>query len=211
MSDSTSGTSGATTAAHPYLLDGRRVTIGDLLQAGLLTDHTKLTFHRTRKKETHLAEATTDEGGGIRLLASGKVFRSPSRAARIAVGYGSFDGWSAWQVEDGQYLDDLRQQLLDQVATQNQPTAESAGGERSAGEQNAPRLTVAERHERLKEARRAVKAGQPMSLSVRELLGWWGQAAAAIWCGSRSTRTWRTTAWPPRRTSSRWGSMPRSC
>ncbi|MFD8396009.1 hypothetical protein ACFV2N_44165 [Streptomyces sp. NPDC059680] len=80
--------------ARPYLLDGRRVTIGDLLEAGVLADHQKLTFHRPRKNETHHAEVTAEGGGGIRLAASGKVFRSPSRAASVAVGSGSFDGWS---------------------------------------------------------------------------------------------------------------------
>jgi len=92
------------TGAHPYLMDGRRVTIGDLLEANLLIDQDKLTFHRPRKNQTHHAEVTAEGGGGIRLAASGKVFRSPSRAAGAAVGSGSFDGWSAWQTDSGAFL-----------------------------------------------------------------------------------------------------------
>ncbi|MGV4988980.1 restriction system modified-DNA reader domain-containing protein [Streptomyces sp. NRAIS4] len=159
--------------ARPYLLDGRRVTIGDLLEAGVLADHQKLTFHRPRKNETHHAEVTAEGGGGIRLAASGKVFRSPSRAASVAVGSGSFDGWSAWQVEGGQYLDGLRQQLLDQAAAQ-QPAQKQ--------DKEMPRVpTAAERHERLKSARQAADSDQPpVSLSVRALLGWWGASGRGL-------------------------------
>ncbi|MGW9030262.1 restriction system modified-DNA reader domain-containing protein [Streptomyces sp. NPDC055722] len=161
------------TGAHPYLLDGRRVTMGDLLEAGVLTDQQKLTFHRPRKNETHHADVTAEGGGGIRLAASGKVFRSPSRAAGAAVGSGTFDGWSAWQVEDGQYLDGLRQQLLDRAAAQ-QPARK-----RDSETPGAP--TAAERHERLKNARQAADSGQPpVSLSVRALLGWWGASGRGL-------------------------------
>ncbi|MGW4786739.1 restriction system modified-DNA reader domain-containing protein [Streptomyces sp. NPDC004230] len=155
-------------SAHPYLLDGRRVTISDLLQAGLLADQQKLTFHRPRKNQTYHAEVTAEGGGGIRLVDSERVFRSPSRAACAAVGSGNFDGWSAWQVEGEAFLDGLRQQLLDQAARQPQPAPET--------DKQTPRVpTAAERHERLKNARQATDSQKrPVSLSVRDLLSWWG-------------------------------------
>ncbi|MCX4617873.1 hypothetical protein [Streptomyces mirabilis] len=157
----------SSTSAHPYLLDGRRVTIGDLLEAHLLAAGDKLTFHRPRKNETHHAEVSAEGGGTIRLPAGGKVYRSPSRAAGVAVGSGSFDGWSAWQTDSGLFLDALRQQLLDQAAAQPQPAGEA--------DKTARVPTAAERHEWLKSARQAADTGaEPVSLSVRDLLGWWG-------------------------------------
>ncbi|MFJ7305293.1 hypothetical protein [Streptomyces sp. NPDC099088] len=156
------------TGAHPYLLGGRRVTIGDLLKAGLLADRDKLAFHRPRKNEAYQAEVIAEGDGGIRLANSGRVFRSPSRAAAAAVGSGSFDGWSAWQTDKGAFLDALRQQLLDQAAAQTKPASRENA--------RAPRVpTAAERHERLKRARQAADMNkEPLSLSVRDLLGWWG-------------------------------------
>ncbi|MGW1144660.1 restriction system modified-DNA reader domain-containing protein [Streptomyces sp. NPDC002454] len=161
-------------APHPYLLDGRRVTIGDLLKAGLLTDRTPLVFHRKKKKETHRAEVTTADGGGIRLPASDKVFRSPSRAAKVAVGYGSFDGWFAWQLPDGPLLDDLRQELLARVAE------EASSAVKPVQEDATPRPTATQRHELLQRARQAADDQRPQSLSVRELLGWWGASSRGL-------------------------------
>lgn len=161
-------------SARPYLLDGRRVRITDLLSAGLLTDWEPLTFARKKKGELHHAEVTREHGGAIRLLPSGQIFRSPSTAAAAAVGYGSFDGWNAWQLDDGRDLDAVRQQLLDQAV---EATAQSVPeGEAASNESTAVALSERERHLRLRTARQAAAEGRPQALPVRELLGWWGES-----------------------------------
>lgn len=165
-------------SAHPYLLDGRRVRIADLLAAGLLTDRQPLTFTRKKKRELHQAEVTREQGGAIRLLPSGQVYRSPSTAARAAVGYGSFDGWTAWQLSDGQDLDAVRQQLLDRAVEEtapNPPEDEAAGDGPAAAAGNEK-----ERHLRLRAARQAAARGRPQTLLVRELLGWWGEHGRGV-------------------------------
>ncbi|MFD7912562.1 CBS domain-containing protein [Streptomyces sp. NPDC059752] len=147
-----------------YLLEGRRVTVGDLLEAGHLDAGAKLTFERPRRGEKHQAEVAAD--GKVK-LSDGQLFLSPSRAATAAVGRGSFDGWHAWTLADGRTLDQLRQQLLDEAAK------ESAGAPAETGTGNEP-FTPAERHEQLKRARDLADAGKPLNLTVREFVGWWG-------------------------------------
>ncbi|WP_329167866.1 CBS domain-containing protein [Streptomyces sp. NBC_01685] len=158
----------AGTSVHPYLLDGRRVRIADLVHAGLIVPGDALTFHRPRKGETYHAEVTSEEGGGIRLAGGTRVFRSPSQAADAAVGSGSFDGWETWKMDDGRDLDEIRQVLLDQAADRVLP--EQAMPQDEA----APGLSSAQRHQRLKDARVRADGGKPLSLSVRKLLSWWG-------------------------------------
>jgi CBS domain-containing protein len=161
MTDSTGSPAEAQSRAS-YLLDGRRVTLTDLLDAGLLEAGERLAFVRPRIGEKH--EATVTSRGAIR-LADGEEFRSPSKAAMVAVGYGTFDGWEAWQVENGKYLLELRRELLDRAAEEAAP---------AEPEQQQRSLSPRERHARLNEAREAAEAGNPVSLSVLELLGWWG-------------------------------------
>ncbi|MGH3777669.1 MAG: hypothetical protein ACRDRR_18390 [Pseudonocardiaceae bacterium] len=76
-----------------YLLDGRRVTVSDLVEGGLLPVGSTLRFVRPRMGETYSAEVAAD--GGI-ILADGQEFRSPSRVAMVASGMRSVDGWLAW-------------------------------------------------------------------------------------------------------------------
>lgn len=140
-----------------YLLDGRRVTISHLVRAGLLKEGDTLTFDRPRLGETHSARIAHDNW--IELM-DGQRFRSPSAAAIAAVGGGSFDGWEAWTVNGGSLLATLRQQLLDDEA-------EAAG----IAEETARSV---ERHDRLKQARQAAEDGKPLTLSVRQLIDWWG-------------------------------------
>ncbi|MFD8251430.1 restriction system modified-DNA reader domain-containing protein [Streptomyces werraensis] len=147
-----------------YLLEGRRVTVGDLIEAGNLQVGDKLTFDRPRRGEKHHAEVAVN---GKVQLADGQLFRSPSRAAIAAVGEGSFDGWHAWTLDDGRTLDQLRQQLLDEAAEQ----ASEAPAEAEA---TSELFTAAERHEQLKRARELADAGKPLTLTVREFVGWWG-------------------------------------
>lgn len=89
-----------------------------------------------------------------------------------AVGYGSFDGWEAWQIDDGRFLTELRQELLDRAAAEEPDPA----GLTEPTEQKHASLSPAERHTRLKEAREKATAGDPLALSVQELLEWWGRA-----------------------------------
>lgn len=140
-----------------YLLDGRRVTISHLVDAGLLKEGDTLTFDRPRVGEAHTARIAHDNRIN---LVDGQSFKSPSAAAIAAVGGGSFDGWEAWTVNGGSLLSTLRQQLLDSAAEEARVT-----------EATAP---SAERHERLKKAREAAQLGKPTTLSVRRLLEWWG-------------------------------------
>ncbi|NJQ15670.1 restriction system modified-DNA reader domain-containing protein [Streptomyces bohaiensis] len=143
-----------------YLIAGRRVRVADLVHAGLLDVGTQLVFTRPRMGTTHFAEVSKDHA--IRLT-DGRQFASPSRAAKAAVGHGSFDGWNAWALRDGTTLDALRQRLLDSLAKQA-----------PLGSQDAQFASA--RHERLKKAREAAAEGHPVTLTVRELFGWWGAA-----------------------------------
>ncbi|WP_443056940.1 hypothetical protein [Streptomyces sp. IBSBF 2390] len=90
MTGSTTGSAEAQSRAR-YLLEGRRVTIADLLGIGLLKEGERLRFVRPRVGESH--EATVTPRGWIR-LSDGEEFRSPSKAAMVAVGNGtsSFNG-----------------------------------------------------------------------------------------------------------------------
>ncbi|MGW1590488.1 restriction system modified-DNA reader domain-containing protein [Streptomyces sp. NPDC002386] len=147
-----------------YLLDGRRVQISDLLRHGLLKEGDTLTFNRPQIGASY--EATVTAKGWLR-LENGEEARSPSRAAYIAAGGGAFAGWHAWVLSDGRSLSRLRQQLLDMSASE----VNAHGREHST-----PRLFLspAERHDRLKAAAELAEAGQPQSMSVQELLSWWG-------------------------------------
>ncbi|GAQ54718.1 CBS domain-containing protein [Streptomyces acidiscabies] len=141
-----------------YLIEGRRVLVSDLVNAGLLTPGAQLTFWRKRSGEAHRARVTED--GRIE-LSDGQRFKSPSAAAAAATGRGPHDGWTAWALDDGTLLDVLRQKLLDTVA--ELPSSGNVAAEGSAA-----------RHVRLKNARRQADADTPITLTVRDLLGWWG-------------------------------------
>jgi hypothetical protein len=64
-----------------HLLDGRRATVADLVESGLLAAGTGLTF--SRLNETH--HATVTDSGLIRLV-DGREFAAPSRAAAECLG-----------------------------------------------------------------------------------------------------------------------------
>ncbi|NEB39919.1 CBS domain-containing protein [Streptomyces sp. SID14515] len=140
-----------------YLFEGRRVLVADLVAAGLLKAGAQLAFRRRRSGEVHIAHVTAD--GRIELR-DGRRFKSPSTAAAAATGRGPYDGWTAWELEDGTLLDVPRQELLDSVA--EPPLPGSPAGDSSAA-----------RHALLKDARKQADAGTPVTLTVRDLLGWW--------------------------------------
>ncbi|MEU4794952.1 CBS domain-containing protein [Streptomyces sp. NPDC023327] len=141
-----------------YLIEGRRVLVSDLVRAGLLSPGTRLTFRQRRSGQEHRAQVSAD--GRIE-LSDGRRFRSPSAAAAAATGRGPYDGWTAWALDDGTLLDQVRQSLLD-TAAELPPSGDITAKD------------SAFRHTRLKEARRQADAKAPVTLTVRDLLGWWG-------------------------------------
>lgn len=92
-------------------VNGERVTVRDLLDAGMLLPGEKVVFTRPRKGERH--EATIEDDGTF-VLSDGRTFNSPSLAAMRAADVVSYDGWVAWRVPrlDNRRLDDLRRQFV---------------------------------------------------------------------------------------------------
>jgi hypothetical protein len=149
-----------------YLLDGRRVVIADLIEAGLLEPGKELEFIRPRLGHKYHARVVPD--GKIQ-IADGRSYSSPSLAAVRAVGGGSFDGWHAWRVSDTREpLDTLRQRLLDQALAKSEPESDA---------DETPMDGVSLRHEFLRNARGKAEAGVPLQISVRELIRRWGLAS----------------------------------
>jgi CBS domain-containing protein len=146
-----------------YLIGGRRVTVSDLLEAGLIHAGTKLRFTRKRIGATY--DATVTDQGRIRLEPEGEEFRSPSRAAMVAAGMRAVDGWLAWQVVDqGRLLDAARQDLLDRAMSRA-----------TAATHRQTETTAHQRiHERLRQARSRADDHAPERISVRALLSLWG-------------------------------------
>lgn len=158
-----SGTPGSSPFRASYLLDGRRVTVTDLIDTGLLAAGARLRFKRARRGETHRAEVTP--AGHIR-LEDGQTFQSPSPAATAVAGGVSLDGWRAWvEISSGRSLDSLRQELLDSLAAEPHDEDKQAEVGISAPQQ---------RHEFLKDARLRAAAADPVEITVRDLLAWWG-------------------------------------
>lgn len=94
------------------MLDGRRVTIFDLLEAELLAPGDALIWDRPRVGERY--HATVTENGAIE-LPNGHSFATPSSAAKAAANIPAYDGWDAWrrQRPDGIVgLHELRQELV---------------------------------------------------------------------------------------------------
>lgn len=94
-------------------VDGRRVTIADLMGDELLSVGEVLEWYRPRTDTRYIATVTAS---GALQLADGRTFSAPSRAAIEAVGSGSYDGWHAWKNKDGLLLHELREQLLESIA-----------------------------------------------------------------------------------------------
>lgn len=103
---------GGRTPVH-LKIDGRRVQISDLMDHELLAAGETLTWHRPRTGSMY--SVTVTDTGGLK-LESGAVVSSPSRAAMDAAAVGSYDGWTAWRNADGILLDELRRQMLHQLA-----------------------------------------------------------------------------------------------
>lgn len=103
-------------------VNGRRVTVADLLDAGLLQADEPVEFIRPRLGERHTA---TIRGDGVFVLADGSEHQSPSLAAMRAADLVSYDGWYAWRVPrlGGTKLAELREQYVAQAALSSADTA----------------------------------------------------------------------------------------
>lgn len=104
-------------APKRYEIDGRRIEISDLLDAGLLDAETRLTWERPRLGKTYTATIT--DTGAIR-LDDGRSFSSPSRAAMEAADIPAYDGWYAWRTEQGHLLLDLREELMNTASIRDE-------------------------------------------------------------------------------------------
>jgi hypothetical protein len=92
-------------AASPALL-GRTGELNALVQAGLLYAGEELIWKR--RGASHRAIVTS---GGALELEDGRIFDSPSGAARALAGY-EVNGWRNWaRVSDGVRLASLRDQM----------------------------------------------------------------------------------------------------
>ena len=91
-------------------IDGRRVRLADLLDAGLLQPGDSLFWNRPQLGRRF--EGSVTENGAI-VLTNGRSFSSLSRAAVVAADIPAADGWLMWRIErlDGKSLDDLRREL----------------------------------------------------------------------------------------------------
>lgn len=101
----------AAKAVTQVTLRGRRVTVTDLLDAGLITPEEDLVFPRPRLGETYHCSVLAN---GTFELPDGTICTSPSQAAMKVADLISYDGWHGWRVPrlDGVKLDELRQQLV---------------------------------------------------------------------------------------------------
>ncbi len=109
-----------TTNAGPkaVTLNGNRVTVIDLLDAGLLEPGEPVEFVRPRLGKLYKAHITAE---GKFINEDGKEHQSPSLAAMRAADLISYDGWYAWRVVrlGGTKLAELRQQY---IAAASSPT-----------------------------------------------------------------------------------------
>ena len=144
------------------MLDGRRVRIVDLMDAGYLKPGDELSYQQRVGEPPH--EATVTERGRLRLL-DGREFNTPSAAGAAVAEVRAVPGWSVWRRGlDGPTLHQLRQQLLKSVA--DEVIADSATPTQKDD-------LVRRRFTFLEEAHAKAAAGEPISVTVRELITLW--------------------------------------
>lgn len=92
-------------------VEGRRVSVLDLIEAGLLDADEPVEFVRPRLGERYDATIRAD---GVFVLSDGSEHQSPSLAAMRAANVVSYDGWYAWRVPrlGGTKLSELREQYV---------------------------------------------------------------------------------------------------
>jgi len=103
------------TAAERTARSSRRVTVVDLLDAGLIAPDEDVVFTRPRVGETHKAIIRAD---GSFELSDGLRVTTPSAAATQAASVPAYDGWVAWRVPrlGGIKLAELRTEYLTRTA-----------------------------------------------------------------------------------------------
>jgi hypothetical protein len=93
-------------------IEGRRITIADLLEAELVAPGDRLVWERPRLGAVY--RATITDNGGIE-LEDGRSFATPSSAAKHAAHIPACDGWYAWRLwrpEGEVLLHELRKSLV---------------------------------------------------------------------------------------------------
>ena len=128
---SLAGDASSTQRARPQhvTIDGRRITVSDLLEVGLLEAGELLIWDRPRVGQTYTAEVLAS---GLIRLADGRECATPSRAAMDAAKIPAYDGWLAWRLpgQGNRPLDDLRTQMVRlHEATSAESSAESCEGD----------------------------------------------------------------------------------
>ena len=145
-----------------HLLDGRRVRIVDLIDAGHLKPGDDLFYHQRVGEAPH--EATVTERGRLRLL-DGREFNTPSAAGTAVAGVRAVPGWSVWRRGlDGPTLHQLRQQLLKSVA--DEVNTDSVVPTHKDD-------LVRRRFAFLENAHVKAVSGEPITVTVRELITLW--------------------------------------
>lgn len=98
----------------PITANGHRVTISDLIDAGLVAADEPVEFVRPRLGQHYDAVIL---GDGTFKIADGSIHQSPSLAAMRAADLVSYDGWYAWRVPrlGGTKLHELRTQYVAQT------------------------------------------------------------------------------------------------
>ncbi|GAA0908516.1 restriction system modified-DNA reader domain-containing protein [Virgisporangium aurantiacum] len=146
------------------LINGRRVRLTDLVEAGLLKPGQELLYRQSARR-THRSVVTNR--GRLR-LDDGREFDTPSAAAVAAAEVTAVAGWIAWSLAGGgPTLHDLRVQLLTDVAKETAAVSSVKDNETGVA-------AARDRFTELSEARRRAEAGQPKSLTVRDMLRLWG-------------------------------------
>lgn len=143
------------------LINGRRVRISDLVEAGLLQQGQELFLEGRVGKPPQ--EAFVTERGRLR-FPDGREFATPSAAS--TAGGGPTAGWWAWRAgPDGPRLHELRRRLLQSVAEEVTSDQATSGEEAEA---------VRRRFDFLEEARTQAENGRPKIVTVREFIRLWG-------------------------------------
>lgn len=85
-----------------------KVKLADLIAEGLIAPGTRLAWTRNYGKEHY--EAVVLDTGAIE-LSDGRVYKTPSMAAKSAANVASVDGWIVWRLPSGETLAAVREKV----------------------------------------------------------------------------------------------------